>query len=222
MKILIIEDDRTVSEFLKNNLVNDSYLVDVSDNGADGSYKARVHHYDLIIIDYSLPHKDGLTVCSEIRAAGSNSVILFLSATLDFKNKVKCLEAGADDYMTKPFAFEELRARIRALMRRSKKAENNVIIAGNLALDVKKQTVRQDKLFVHLTKTEYNLLEYLMVNKGMVLSRGMIMEHVWSAHSDPFSNTIEAHIANLRKKLSNKGSSELIRNIAGRGYIIDS
>ncbi len=221
MKILIIEDDHEVSEFLKNNLLNDSFLVDVSGDGADGSYKARINHYDLIIIDYSLPNKNGLAVCSEIRDAGSNSIILFLSATLDFKNKVKCLEAGADDYMTKPFAFEELRARIKALLRRSKRAENNVIAAGDLVLDIKKQTVRQDKLFVHLTKTEYNLLEYLMINKGMVLSRGMIMEHVWSVNSDPFSNTVEAHIANLRKKLATKNSSEIIRNIAGRGYIID-
>jgi DNA-binding response OmpR family regulator len=222
MKILIIDDDPKVSDFLKNNLINDNFLVEVSNKGADGSYKARINHYDLIIIDYALPDKNGITVCSEIRAAGSDAIILFLSATLDFKNKVKCLEAGADDYVTKPFAFEELRARIKALIRRSKKTENNIVTVSNLTLDIKKQTVRRDKLFIHLTKTEYNLLEYLMINKGTVLSRGMIMEHVWSANSDPFSNTIEAHMTNLRKKLGIKTTADIIRNIAGRGYIIDS
>jgi DNA-binding response OmpR family regulator len=221
MKILIIEDDIEVSEFLKNKLLLDSYIVDVADNGIDGSYKARINHYDLIIIDYALPEKNGLIVCSEIRASGSNSVILFLSATLDFKHKVRCLESGADDYMIKPFAFEELRARIKALMRRSVRTGNDVVTAGNLTLDTKKQIVKRDNFFVHLTKTEYNLLEYLMVNKGVVLSRGMIMEHVWSVNTDPFSNTIEAHITNLRKKLGVDSTVDIIRNVAGRGYIID-
>lgn len=222
MKILIIEDDDEVLEFLKNSFINISYTVDTSKNGADGSYLARTNAYDVIIIDYSLPEKNGFMVCTEIRSSGSNSSIIFLSMNHSTQHKISCLEAGADDYVTKPFSFEELHARIKALQRRPKKIESSLLFAGNLVLDTKKQMGYIENKPIHLTRIEYNLLEYLLKNKGMVLSRGIIMEHVWNAESDPFSNTVESHIANLRRKVNTPGKGEMVRNIPGRGYIIDA
>ncbi len=219
---MIIEDDDEVLEFLKNSFINISYTVDTSKNGADGSYLARTNAYDVIIIDYSLPEKNGFMVCTEIRSSGSNSSIIFLSMNHSTQHKISCLEAGADDYVTKPFSFEELHARIKALQRRPKKIESSLLFAGNLVLDTKKQMGYIENKPIHLTRIEYNLLEYLLKNKGMVLSRGIIMEHVWNAESDPFSNTVESHIANLRRKVNTPGKGEMVRNIPGRGYIIDA
>ena len=221
MKILIIEDDLEVSNFIRNSFLNDSNIVDFVDNGVDGSYMARINYYDVIIVDYSLPKKSGLSVCSEIRAGNCHSLIIFLSMNHSIQNKVQCLEAGADDYMTKPFAFEELNARVKALMRRPKEIEDSVFSSGDLILDTKKNLVQRGNISIYLTKTEYNLLTYMIKNKGIILSRGMIMEHVWNAGSDPLSNTVEAHLANLRRKLFIDGRPEIIKNIAGRGYIID-
>lgn len=222
MKILIIEDDKEVLEFLRNSFINMSHTVDTANNGADGSYMARTNAYDTIIIDYSLPEKNGFTVCAEIRSAGSNSPIIFLSMNHSTQHKISCLEAGADDYVTKPFSFEELNARIKALQRRPQKIESPLLFAANITLDTKKQMAYIENVSVRLTRIEYNLLEYLLRNKGMVLSRGIIMEHVWNAESDPFSNTVESHITNLRKKICTVGNEDMIRNIPGRGYIIDA
>jgi DNA-binding response OmpR family regulator len=221
MKILIIEDDVEVLDFLKNSLINIAHTVDTSTNGADGSYLARTNSYDMIIIDYSLPEKNGFTVCTEIRSSGSNSPIIFLSMNHSVQHKISCLEAGADDYMTKPFSFEELNARIKALQRRPEKIESFILYSKDLILDTKKKIASRGGEFIYLTRIEYDLLEYLLRNKGMVLSRGVIMEHVWNAESDPFSNTVESHIVNLRKKINLKNNEEMIRNMPGRGYIID-
>ncbi len=222
MKILIIEDDIEIADFIKSSLINNLHTVDTSHNGNDGSYKARINSYDLIVLDYSLPDKNGLDVCREIRNSGSNSAILFLSMNHNIKDKVSCLEAGADDYMTKPFFLEELNARIKAIVRRPRKIESTIFTADDLSLDTKKQIVCRSDRQIYLTRTEYAVLEFMLKNKGMILSRGMIMEHVWSAESDPFSNTIETHIMNIRKKISSNNKAEIIRNIAGRGYIIDA
>lgn len=221
MKILIIEDDKEVLDYLKNSFINISHTVDTATNGADGSYMARTNGYDAIILDYSLPEKSGYTVCTEIRSAGSSSPIIFLSMNHSTQHKISCLEAGADDYVTKPFAFEELHARIKALQRRPQKIESPLLFCGNITLDTKKQMAYLNAVPVRLTRIEYDLLEYLLRNKGMVLSRGIIMEHVWNAESDPFSNTVESHITNLRKKIITPGNEGMIRNIPGRGYIID-
>lgn len=222
MKILIIEDDVEVLNFLRKSFTDISHTVDIAVNGYDGSFLARTNSYDMIIIDHSLPEKSGLTVCVEIRSSGSNSPIIFLSMNHSTQHKIACLEAGADDYLTKPFAFEELHARIKALQRRPKKIESPLLYAGDLILDTKRKVAYRGNEPIYLTRTEYDLFEFLLKNKGMVLSRGIIMEHVWNAESDPFSNTVESHIVNLRKKITLPGSTEeLIRNIPGRGYIID-
>ena len=220
MKILIIDDDIELANYLKESFISNTNNVDTAYNGTDGSYLARVNMYDVVIIDYSLPDKSGLIVCSEIRNAGSNCAIIFLSMNQNSQNKVACLEAGADDYMTKPFSLEELNARIKALLRRPRKIESAILVYNDLILDIKKQEIKKSGMGIYLTRTEYNILEFLLRNKGMIVSRSMIMEYVWSAESDPFSNTVEAHITNLRKKLGKNNDEEIIRNVTGRGYII--
>ncbi len=229
MKILIIDDDVEMVELVKSSLENNSYIVDKAFTGTEGSYLARTNVYNVIILDYAMIDKNGLQVCSEIRASGSSSSIIFLSMNYHIKNKVACLEAGADDYMTKPFSLEELHARIKAQIRRPRKIENSILTFNDLVMDTKKKTLKRADENIYLTRTEYDILELILRNRGMILSRGMIMEHVWNAEIDPFSNTIEAHIANIRKKIGSKGErkddkeskNEIIRNVAGRGYIVD-
>jgi len=222
MKILIIEDDPDLCDFLKSSFQADSSNVDTADNGSDGSYLARTNNYDVIILDHSLPKKNGAVVCEEIRTAGKTTPIIFLSIVADMHHKIDVLEKGADDYVTKPFSFDELRARVRSVTRRPHKIEGVILRVGDVVLDAEKQTVMRNGLGVYLTRKEFNLLEYLMRNQGVVLSRGMIMEHVWNADGDPFSNTIESHILNLRKKMNVGRRKEMIRNIPGRGYMIDA
>lgn len=222
MKILIIEDDVDISSFIKDNLTEDTYSVEIAKDGPDGSFLARTNYYDVIIMDYSLPSKDGVSVCEEIRSSGVETPIIFLTVHTEVKKKVKALEKGADDYMTKPFSIEELKARIQALVRRPRKIESPILIVGDLVLDTQKRTVRRGSTSIYLTRKTYDLLEYLMRNKGTVLSRGSIMEYVWNSDGDPFSNTIEAHILNLRKKINIKGKKDILKNIPGRGYIMGS
>ena len=221
MKILIIEDDFDVCDFLKTSFEAESSYVDTAANGVDGSYMARTTDYDVIILDHSLPGKNGVVVCEEIRAVGKAVPIIFLTVIGELHHKVDALERGADDYLTKPFSFEELRARVRALTRRPHKIEGVILRVGDLVLDAEKQTVTRGGIGIYLTRKEFNLLEYLMRNHGVVLSRGVIMEHVWNAEGDPFSNTIESHILNLRKKINIGRRKEMIHNVPGRGYMID-
>ncbi len=222
MKLLIVEDDIDVSNFLKTSFEAESIVVDLAHNGIDGSYQARVNEYNAIILDHSLPKKNGDVVCEEIRASGKTVPIIFLSVIGEISNKISALEKGADDYVTKPFSFEELYARVKAVTRRPNKIEGTLLTVGDITLNTEKQIITRGTQGIYLTRKEFNLLEYLMRNKSKVLSRGMIMEHVWNADSDPFSNTIESHILNLRKKLkTSRTSKDLIQNIPGRGYMID-
>lgn len=221
MKILTIEDDKDMQDFLKMGLESENYIVDCAPDGKEGSYLARVNDYDLIILDYSLPGKDGLTVCKEIRKAKRFTPILLLSGVEDTDIKISLLESGADDYMTKPFAFNELLARIKAILRRPRQIEGEELSVQDVTLNTSTQTVTRGRKGLYLTRKEFALLHYLMKNKGKVISRIMIMEHVWSSDSDPFSNTIEAHIRNLRKKLNTGDKDNLIYNIPGRGYKIE-
>jgi DNA-binding response OmpR family regulator len=222
MRILVVEDDEDISRVLKFSLEAETFSVDVAKNGEDGSYMARVNEYDLIILDYMLPKKNGKEICLEVRAAGKTMPIIMLTVSSATESKVDLLNSGADDYLTKPFSFHELRARIRALLRRPQTLEANTFEIEDLQIDlVRHKAVRAGKE-VYLTRKEFALLEYLMRHKGVVVSRGMIMEHVWDSEGDPFSNTIEAHILNLRKKVDINNRKKLIHTIPGRGYTIDS
>jgi DNA-binding response OmpR family regulator len=221
MKILLIEDDPDIADFLKVALLSESFVVDVVHDGERGSYVARTNEYDLLILDNILPKKDGFQICQEIRKEGITKPIIMLSVKTETPLKVGLLNMGADDYLTKPFVFEELLARIRALLRRPQAMKPTILRVEDLTLDPVTQRVTKGNREKYLTRKEFTLLEYLMQNKGKVLSRGMILEHVWNRESDPFSNTIEAHVLNVRKKIDT-GRIKLIRTLPGRGYKIEA
>lgn len=221
MHILVVEDEASIRDYLKKNLEKECYVVDTAEDGATGSFKARTNNYDLMILDNIMPKKCGIEVCQEIRNEGKTIPILILSVKSETTTKVDLLNAGADDYLTKPFSFDELIARMRALMRRPSNIEADVLRVGDLVLDMKKHKVTRDGELIQLTRKEFALLQYLMKNKGIVLSRGMLLEHVWDMSVDPFSNTIESHILSLRKKIDIPQKPKLIYTISGFGYKID-
>ena len=222
MKILAVEDDPSIAEMLRIGFQADTHTIDVATSGTEGSFMARSYEYDMILLDHALPGKNGITVCKDIRGNGKDTPIIFISVNADTETKVDALDNGADDYMTKPFSMSELRSRIKAVSRRTPLVKNSELKIHDITLDIKfHQAIRAGKR-INLTKKEFSLLEYLIINKGVVLSRSMIMEHVWTADSDPFSNTVEAHIRNLRKKLNVGKKPNLIVNIPGHGYLIDT
>lgn len=220
MHILIVEDEKEISDFLRFSLEAECFAVDTAFDGESGSYMARTNNYDLIILDNILPQKEGREACREIRALGKTTPIIMLSVKSETVTKVDLLNAGADDYMTKPFSLEELLARMRALLRRPKEIENEVLSVGDLIIDTKKHSVKRAGKEIYLTRKEFVLLSYLLQNAGSAMSRGMIMEHVWDMNIDPFSNTIESHILSLRKKIDAKSKKKLIQTVPGIGYKI--
>ncbi len=220
MRILIVEDDKDTADFLKHSLEAEMFSVDTSFDGEEGSYLARTNDYDLVILDHGLPRKSGAEVCNEIRATGKTMPILMLTVKSELSTKVETLTLGADDYVTKPFHFDEILARIRALLRRPKQLSAEVLRVGDLEIDSNKYLVKRSGTEIYLTRKEFQLLEYLMQNHGNVVTRGMIMEHVWDRQGDLFSNTIETHILNLRKKIDSRSERKLIQTIPGRGYKI--
>lgn len=221
MNLLIVEDDKETLESLVLSLRAEGFIVDTASDGETGTYKAKINDYDLIILDKGLPKKDGLEVCSNIRSAGKHMPVLILSVKSEIDTKTDLLNAGADDYMTKPFSFKELMARINALLRRPEKVEHTILWIGNLTVDIEARTVIRGNKEFHLTPKEFALLEYFLRNRGEVLSRQEILEHVWDINADPFTNTIETHIASLRRKLKSKGQREVIHTLSGMGYKID-
>ncbi|MEK7608741.1 MAG: response regulator transcription factor [Patescibacteria group bacterium] len=221
MRILLVEDEKEIRDFLKPSLEAEFFSVDVADDGEKGSFAARTTDYDLIVLDNILPKKNGMQVCQDVRKNGKAVPIIMLSVKSDTATKIELLNAGADDYLSKPFSFEELLARIRALMRRPKEIASEILVIDNLTVNTKNCSVMRGKRDIYLTRKEFMLLEYLLRNKGNVLSRGMILEHVWDMDADPFSNTIESHILSLRRKVDTKEDRKLIYTISGRGYKID-
>jgi len=220
MRILVVEDEKKINDFLKKSLESECFAVDTAMDGEKGSYLARSNNYDLIILDNILPKKDGVQVCREIRESKSNVPIIILSVKSETITKVDLLNAGADDYLTKPFSLEELLARMRALLRRPKDFKSDIFSVDDLIVDIAKHSVKRGDEEIKLTRKEFMLLEYLLKNQGIVLSRGMIMEHVWDMNADLFSNTIESHILSLRKKIDFGGNKKLIQTVSGRGYTI--
>lgn len=222
MRLLVVDDDREIREFLKNNLQSECFVVDTAADGEEGSFLARTHDYDAIVLDNIMPKKNGFEVCREVRQAGKNTPIIILSVQSEIEDKVDLINGGADDYITKPFAYRELQSRLRAIMRRPPTVIHPTIKVDDLTLDIMEQRVVRGKKEIYLTRKEFALAEYLMRNHGTVVSRGMLMEHVWNDNIDPFSNTIEAHILNIRKKIDSDPRKRLIHTIPGRGYKIES
>jgi len=211
-----------MAEAVRDSLAVHAHSVDLSGDGADGSFLGRSYEYDAIVLDYSLPKKDGLAVCREIRSAGKTTPILFLSNTDNVEIKIAAFKVGADDYVTKPFSLDELRARLDAVARRCPQIKSRILKVGDLTLDQNTNAVSRGGKSIHLTRKEFGLLQYFMKNAGIVVSRPQLMEHIWTADGNPFSNTVEAHIGNLRKKLNSGDAPNLIVNMPGRGYIIDT
>lgn len=221
MRILIVEDDPKINDFLKVGLESEYFVVDATHDGEEGFLLATANQYDAIILDYMLPNKSGLQICTDLRAQDIKTPIIGLSVKSETINKVSFLNAGADDYLTKPFSFEELIARLHALLRRPQNIQANIMEIGGIIVDCKKHVVKKDDTEIYLTRKEFLLLEYFMKNQGTVLSRGMILEHVWDMNADPFSNTIETHIMTLRRKIDNDATLRLIHTIPGIGYKLD-
>lgn len=220
MRILVIEDEKKVAEFIRRGLREEGYAVDVAGDGDEGLYMATGAEYDLIMLDIMLPGKDGFQVCESIRFSGLDVPVLMLTARDTVTDKVKGLDSGADDYLTKPFAFEELLARVRALIRKRYQRRDTRLRVGDLVLDPVTHKVFRGEREIKLTAKEYALLEYLMHNPHTVVTRTMISEHVWDISFDTFTNVIDVYISYLRKKIEKDHEMKLIHTIKGRGYMI--
>jgi heavy metal response regulator len=221
MRILVAEDDRKVAGFLKKGLKEENYAVDICYDGEDALFNAQVNQYDLIILDVMLPKKNGFAICKAIREEGNLSPILMLTARDQLEDKVKGLREGADDYLTKPFAFEELLARIQALLRRTQDYKTKILKVGNLELDPVSRKITREGKSLPLTGKEYALLEYLMRNKGRVITQSMIIDHVWDMNYDGLSNVVNVYINHLREKIDKGFSHKYIHTMRGVGYKID-
>ncbi|MES2224539.1 MAG: response regulator transcription factor [Patescibacteria group bacterium] len=221
MRILIIEDDKDTQLFLTERLLEKGIAVDCVGTGKKGVYLAKTNDYDVILLDYGLPDMNGFSVLEEIRENGKNTRVIMISVTDAVPYKVRGLTIGADDYVSKPLYFDEIYARIQAVVRRPVMMQQSILTLDDLELDTIRQTASRSGVPVYLTRKEFSLLEYLMKHAGVVVTRGMLMEHIWDVDLDPFSNTIETHILNLRKKIEHKDKTKLIHSVAGRGYKID-
>lgn len=220
MRLLLVEDDKRVAHFIKKGLKENHYAVDVAYDGAEGFYLATHEDYDLIILDIMLPKIDGIELLKGIRKQGINRPVVFLTAKDETKDIVEGLDAGADDYLAKPFSFNELLARIRSLLRREKSEKTTVFEVANLKLNITTHEAFRDNQKIELTPKEYALLEYFFLNKGQVLTRTMISEHVWDYNFDTMTNVIDVHINHLRNKIDRNFTPQLIHTIKGVGYVL--
>jgi two-component system copper resistance phosphate regulon response regulator CusR len=220
MRILLIEDESKVAGFVKRGLVAERYAVDVATDGKQGLEFALSFQYDLIILDLMLPGFDGNTVLKRVRAVNTKVPVLILTARDAVQDKVINFEAGADDYLTKPFAFAELQVRVKALLRRGPVNRASTVRLRDLELDRLSQQVKRAGKRIELTSKEYSLLEYLMSNAGRVLSRNMIIEHVWDESFDGLTNVVDVYIRHLRKKIDDSQDCKLIHTVRGVGYAV--
>ncbi len=223
MKILVIEDDVDVSAYITKGFKEIGYQVDTATNGKDGLFLATTEHYDVIVVDRMLPEVDGITIIKTLRSTDNNTPALILSALGEVDDRVKGLKSGGDDYMVKPFSFAELHARIEILERRNKNNAHDdvVLIAGDLELDLLSRKVKRDDVVLELQSKEFDLLKCLMLNKGKIVTRTMLLETVWNYHFDPQTNVIDVHISRLRNKIDYGFDTPVIKTIRGAGYIIE-
>ena len=221
MRILLVEDDARVASFIRRGLREEHYTVDVAVDGEQALFLAQTGEFDLIILDLLLPKRSGLEVLRTLRADRVSVPVLILTAKDEMQDKVAGLDAGADDYLTKPFGFEELLARVRALLRRGGELAPSVLRLGDLAVDVARHRVTRGNRALELTNREYALLEFLMRHARQVVTRTMLAEHVWQHGFDPLSNVIDVHIARLRRKIDAGRSAPLLQTVRGQGYLLN-
>lgn len=220
MRILVVEDEKTLREALVNGLKIKGYAVDAASGGKQADEMVFCENYDLIILDLNLPEVDGLTVLENFRKENLDVPVLILSARDGIDDKVKGLDLGANDYLTKPFHFAELEARVRSLLRRKTVIENTVLSSGALYFDTVSRTVTAAGNPVSLTMKETALLEYLLLHKGRVIKLEELIEHIWDSNADMFSNSVRMHMSSLRRKLKKQIGDDPIKNIIGEGYVI--
>jgi DNA-binding response OmpR family regulator len=220
MRILLVEDEPAAAQMLAKGLREQTFAVDLAADGEAALYQASINDYDLILLDVNLPGKDGLEVCRELRVGGSTVPVLMLTARDTVQDRVAGLDNGADDYLTKPYAFHELLARVRAVMRRGPVLSSETIAIGDLVVDKKGRSVKRSGVRIDLTAKEYALLEYLAQRADQVVGRADIAEHVWDENFDPFSNLIEVYIQRLRRKIDDNHSQKLLRTRRGEGYML--
>ena len=220
MRILVVEDEKKVANFIKKGLEEERYAVDNAYDGESGFYMTEVNEYDLIVLDLMIPKIDGLEVLKRIRGNRNNIPILVLTAKDSLEDIVRGLDAGCDDYLTKPFEFLEFLARVRALLRREKLDKEPILKIADLTLSLVTHKVTRKGKEIELTAKEYSLLEYFMRNPDKVLTRTMISEHVWDYHFDSVTNVIDVYVNYLRRKIDREFEPKLIRTIRGVGYIM--
>ena len=218
MRILVVDDDRRLCSVIKRGLLEETYAVDVAYDGEEGEYMGEVNPYDLIILDIMMPKKDGIEMCKELRSKRINTPVLMLTAKDAVEDRVRGLDAGADDYMVKPFSFNELLARVRALLRREAITKSPEIKLGDLVLNTLTREVRRGDRTIELTTKEYVILEYFMHHHNVVVTRTMLEEHAWDYDFDSMSNLIDVYIRRLRRKLDDNENESVLQTVRGAGY----
>jgi DNA-binding response OmpR family regulator len=218
MRVLIVDDDVRLCSVLERGLAEEGYAVDVAHDGEEGQYMAETHEYDLIVLDVMMPKQDGFSVCRTLRAGSNTAPILMLTARDAVPDRVAGLDCGADDYLVKPFAFDELVARARALTRRQTPSRSIVLSLGDLSLDTAARRLTRGGNVIDLTSKEYAVLEYLLRNPGVVVTRGMIEGHAWNNDFDSVSNLVDVYIRRIRAKIDRAGEDSAIETVRGAGY----
>jgi two-component system, OmpR family, response regulator len=218
MRVLVVEDEKQIAGFVRKGLEEQGFKVDLSYNGDEGYELAKTHPYDVIVLDIMLPGRDGLSIVSNLRKQRNTVPVILLTARSELDERVEGLDAGADDYLTKPFYVEELVARIRAVTRRRDGDAGNVVKVADLTLDLLSREAQRNGRKIKLTAREFDLLAYLMRSPGRVYTRTQILEHVWGFNFDPETNLVDVHIQRLRKKVSTGGEPQLIETVRGVGY----
>lgn len=219
LRALLIEDDKSATHFIAKGLKENGFVVDCAADGKDGLYLSAIEKYDVIIVDRMLPSLDGLSIVKMLRAMGNHTPAIFLTTMSGIDDRVEGLDAGADDYLVKPFAMSELLARLSAILRRPPVSDvKTVLRIGDLEMDLLKRTVRRAGKAIELQPQEFRLLEYLMRSDGRVVTRTMLLENVWDFHFDPQTSVVETHISRLRAKIDRGFATELVRTVRGVGY----
>jgi DNA-binding response OmpR family regulator len=220
MRILVVEDEKKLAGFIRRALREDGHAVDLSHDGEEGAHFALSEDYDAIVLDLQLPRRDGVTILRELRERKKGTAVLILTARDSVKDRIRGLDEGADDYLVKPFSLDELRARVRALLRRGKGSTSTVLKYADLAMELLERRVVRSGRDVPLTQKEFSLLEYFLRNPQRVLTRTSIAEHVWDYNFDWQSNVVDVFVNTLRKKIEEGGSARLIQTVRGVGYIL--
>lgn len=221
MHILVVEDDRKVASFIRKGLTEEGYVVDVAVDGEEGSLKASVGEYDIIVLDVMLPERSGYELARELRREGSTTPVIMLTARDSTEDIVRGLDAGADDYLTKPFSFDELLARIRALLRREGVDRTQVLRYQDLEIDHRRHRASRGNRVLDLTPKEFQLLEHFLLHPEQVVTRTELLEKVWELEFDPESNVVDVHVGNLRRKLTLDGEPHMIDTVRGVGYRLE-